>query len=94
MYEYILPIFPQPFSFLPLGSLYRCDHVLLSVTSSEKGVDVAFFSSKDQGVTWLPEEEKWDWNWKKESDKYYFGRSIRADNNEKVRVVLDNNLYC
>lgn len=64
IYDYLLPTFSQPFSFLPLGSIYKCGEVVVSVSIEKYGVDVGLFS-KSGPNSWKNPEGKWGWNWVK-----------------------------
>lgn len=42
-YDFLLPAFNMPFSFLAKDSLYKCESVLFSVQSDENIIDISLF---------------------------------------------------
>lgn len=92
-YDYLLPAFRMPFSFLPFGTFYRCDQVLISFAISEKGIDMALFSHLKQ-ATWIDEVGNWGWHWRKDLDNFHFGRYTSDDKERTRKITLTNGKYC
>lgn len=67
-HDFVMPAFPQPLSFLPLGSLYRCGRVLFSVALYQDGVDIALFSKLEDNITWMDDKDEWSWGFRKKTN--------------------------
>jgi hypothetical protein len=45
-YDFFMPLFNLPLSFLSVGNLYKCDDVLISYRKTNKLSDITVFSAK------------------------------------------------
>ena len=76
-YEFLLPAFNMPFSFLAKESFYKCETVLFSVQVDESIIDMSLFELHNPEFSFKL-EGKWDWSWRKSDRGYNFGRSTKT----------------
>jgi hypothetical protein len=84
--DFLLPMFPQPFTSLPIESIHRCGSVLVSLYSSPSSVDLSLFSATSSGEDWNIDPNEWDWDFDKRDARFHFGRQTRSDLEKTVRI--------
>ena len=93
-FEFLLPAFPMPFSFLQENSFYKCENILFSIQKDDKMIDISLFNKVDSEKTFAL-EGKWDWNWRKSGRGFNFGRYTKSiDNNDEILIRVMNGIEC
>lgn len=90
-HDFILPAFPQPLSFLPLSSLYRCNLVLVSISPYKDGLDIVLFSKLANNVSWADDKHEWSWGFRKTTDEFEYGRHTRKVGAKQIKITLTTN---